>query len=126
MRPSRTAPAPTFPSSSTCLSSSTKLLHDGLALAGGCEPHTERKTGAQRNVKPHRASGPSVRTQGMRWKFWQAEEEANPIVTEETAAPRPDPVPEPTPKPVHELPAPRIEPQPEPEPEPEPDVPAQV
>ena len=60
----------------------------------------------------------------MRWKFWQAEEEANPIVTEEAAAPRPDPVPEPTPEPVHELPAPRIEPQPEPEPEPE--VPAQV
>jgi len=62
----------------------------------------------------------------MRWKFWQAEEEANPIVTEEAAAPRPDPVPEPTPEPVHELPAPRIEPQPEPEPEPEPEVPAQV
>jgi len=60
----------------------------------------------------------------MRWKFWQAEEEANPIVTEEAAAPRPDPVPEPTPEPVQELPAPRIEPQPEPEPEPE--VPAQV
>ena len=60
----------------------------------------------------------------MRWKFWQAEEEANPIVTEEAAAPRPDPVPEPTPEPVQELPAPRIEPQPEPEPEP--DVPAQV
>ena len=60
----------------------------------------------------------------MRWKFWQAEEEANPIVTEEAAAPRPDPVPEPTPEPVHELPAPRIEPQAEPEPEPE--VPAQV
>ena len=60
----------------------------------------------------------------MRWKFWQAEEEANPIVTEEAAAPRPDPVPEPTPEPVQELPAPRIEPQAEPEPEPE--VPAQV
>ena len=60
----------------------------------------------------------------MRWKFWQAEEEANPIVTEDAAAPRPDPVPEPTPEPVQELPAPRIEPQPEPEPEPE--VPAQV
>ena len=60
----------------------------------------------------------------MRWKFWQAEEEANPIVTEEAAAPRPDPVPEPTPEPVQELPAPRFEPQPEPEPEP--DVPAQV
>ena len=60
----------------------------------------------------------------MRWKFWQAEEEANPIVTQEAAAPRPDPVPEPTPEPVHELPAPRIEPQAEPEPEPE--VPAQV
>jgi len=60
----------------------------------------------------------------MRWKFWQAEEEANPIVTEEAAAPRPDPVPEPTPEPVQELPAPRIEPQPEPELEPE--VPAQV
>ena len=60
----------------------------------------------------------------MRWKFWQAEEEANPIVTEEAAAPRPDPVPEPTPEPVQELPAPRIEPKPEPEPEP--DVPAQV
>ena len=60
----------------------------------------------------------------MRWKFWQAEEEANPNVTEEAAAPRPDPVPEPTPEPVQELPAPRIEPQPEPELEPE--VPAQV
>jgi hypothetical protein len=54
----------------------------------------------------------------MRWKFWQAEEEAHPVVTEEAAAARPDPVPEPAPEPVHELPAPRIEPEPE--------VPAQV
>jgi len=60
----------------------------------------------------------------MRWKFWQAEEEAHPVVTEEAAAARPDPVPEPAPEPVHELPAPRSEPGPEPEPEPE--VPAQV
>jgi len=58
----------------------------------------------------------------MRWKFWQAEEEAHPVVTEEAAAARPDPVPEPAPEPVHELPAPRSEPGPEPEPEP----PAQV
>jgi len=58
----------------------------------------------------------------MRWKFWQAEEEAHPVVTEEAAAARPDPVPEPAPEPVNELPAPRSEPGPEPEPEP----PAQV
>ena len=56
----------------------------------------------------------------MRWKFWQAEEEAHPVVTEEAAAARPDPVPEPAPEPVHELPAPRSEPGPEPE------VPAQI
>ena len=62
----------------------------------------------------------------MRWKFWQAEESAQPIVTEEVAAPRPDPVPEPAPEPVHEPPALHIEPEPAREPEPEPEVPAQV
>jgi hypothetical protein len=65
----------------------------------------------------------------MRWKFWQVEEEAQPVVPEEVAAPRPDPVPEPAPAPVDE-------PAPEPvdgppaqehtQPEPEPEAPAQV
>ena len=66
----------------------------------------------------------------MRWKFWQAEEEAPPVASEEVAAPRPDPVPEPAPEPVDE-PAPEPVDEPpaepaEPEPEPEPEVPAQV
>jgi outer membrane biosynthesis protein TonB len=66
----------------------------------------------------------------MRWKFWQAEEKAQPIVTEEVAEPSPDPVPEPAPEPVDE-PAPEPVDEPpalptEPEPEPEPEVPAQV
>jgi hypothetical protein len=58
----------------------------------------------------------------MRWKFWQAEEKAQPVVTEEVTEPSPDLVPEPAPEPVHEPPALHIEPEPEPEPE----VPAQV
>ena len=63
----------------------------------------------------------------MRWKFWQAEEKAQPIVTEEVAEPSPDAVPEPAPEPVHEPPALHIEPEPAArEPEPEPEVPAQV
>ena len=62
----------------------------------------------------------------MRWKFWQAEESAQPIVTEEVAEPSPDPVPESAPEPVHEPPALHIEPEPAREPEPEPEVPAQV
>ena len=66
----------------------------------------------------------------MRWKFWQVEKEAQPVVSEEVAAPRPEPVPEPTPEPVHEPPALHLEPEPEPEPEPvpepEPEVPALV
>ena len=66
----------------------------------------------------------------MRWKFWQAEEEAQPVVSEEVAAPRPDPVPEPAPEPVDEpAPEPLDEPHAqhtEPEPEPEPEAPAQV
>jgi outer membrane biosynthesis protein TonB len=66
----------------------------------------------------------------MRWKFWQAEEKAQPIVTDEVAAPRPDAVPESAPEPVDE-PAPEPVDEPperptEPEPEPEPEVPAQV
>jgi hypothetical protein len=66
----------------------------------------------------------------MRWKFWQAEEKAQPIVTEEVAKPSPDPFPEPAPEPVDE-PAPEPVDEPperptEPEPEPEPEVPAQV
>lgn len=66
----------------------------------------------------------------MRWKFWQAEEEAQPVVSEEVAAPRPDPVPESAPEPVDE-PAPEPVDEPparptEPEPDPEPEVPAQV
>jgi hypothetical protein len=64
----------------------------------------------------------------MRWKFWQAEEEVQRVVSDEVAAPRPDAVPEsapepvdePAPEPVDEPPAPPIEPEPEPE------VPAQV
>jgi outer membrane biosynthesis protein TonB len=72
----------------------------------------------------------------MRWKFWQVEKEAQPVVSEEVAAPRREPVPEPTPEPVHEPPALHLEPEPEPEPvpepepepvpEPEPEVPALV
>jgi hypothetical protein len=62
----------------------------------------------------------------MRWKFWQAEENAQPIVTEEVAELSPDQVPEPAPEPVHEPPALHIEPEPAREPEPEPEVPAQV
>jgi hypothetical protein len=63
----------------------------------------------------------------MRWKFWQAEEKAQPIVSDEVAAPRPDAVPESAPEPVHEPPALHIEPEPAArEPEPEPEVPAQV
>ena len=71
----------------------------------------------------------------MRWKFWQVEKEAQPVVSEEVAAPRPEPVPEPAPKPVHEPPPLHLEPEREPEPEqpalhlepePEPEVPARV
>jgi hypothetical protein len=64
----------------------------------------------------------------MRWKFWQAEEEAQPVVSEKVAAPRPDPVPESAPEPVDEpAPEPVDEPPARPtEPEPEPEVPAQV
>lgn len=64
----------------------------------------------------------------MRWKFWQAEEEAQPVVSEEVAAPRPDPVPESAPEPVDQpAPEPVDEPPARPtEPEPEPEVPAQV
>jgi hypothetical protein len=62
----------------------------------------------------------------MRWKFWQAEEKAQPIVSDEVAAPRPDAVPESAPEPVHEPPALHIEPEPAREPEPESEVPAQV
>ena len=76
----------------------------------------------------------------MRWKFWQAEEETQPVVLEEEAQPRPDPVPEPAPEPDDEPPAlepddepPAPEPDDEPprahvqpEPEPEPGAPAQV
>jgi hypothetical protein len=71
----------------------------------------------------------------MRWKFWQTEEETQPVVSEEVAAPRPEPVPEPAPKPVHEPPPLHLEPEREPEPEqpalhlepePEPEVPARV
>jgi outer membrane biosynthesis protein TonB len=66
----------------------------------------------------------------MRWKFWQAEENAQPIGTEEVAEPSPDPAPEPAPEPIDE-PAPEPVDQPpaqpsEPEPEPELEVPAQV
>ena len=63
----------------------------------------------------------------MRWKFWQAEKKAQPIVSDEVAAQRPDAVPESAPEPVHEPPALHIEPEPAArEPEPEPEVPAQV
>jgi hypothetical protein len=64
----------------------------------------------------------------MRWKFWQIEEEAQPVMTEEVAAPRPAPVPEPAPRPASEPPAVDIEsePEPQPAPEPEPEVPGQV
>jgi len=64
----------------------------------------------------------------MRWKFWQAEEKAQPFVSDEVAAPRPDAVPESAPEPVDEpAPEPVDEPLARPtEPEPEPEVPAQV
>ena len=62
----------------------------------------------------------------MRWKFWQAEEDAQPVVAEEVAAPRPDPVPEPAPGPAQERPALHVEPEPAQEPAPEPEAPAQV
>ena len=58
----------------------------------------------------------------MRWKFWQAEEEVQRVVSDEVAAARPDAVPESAPDPVDEPP----ERPTEPEPEPEPEVPAQV
>jgi len=65
----------------------------------------------------------------MRWKFWQVEEEAQPVVPEEVGAPRPDPVPEPAPAPIAE-PAPELVDEPPAEqhthPEPEPEAPAQV
>src|SRR6187431_1458363 len=68
-----------------------------------------------------------VERREMRWKFWQAEEKAQPVVTGEVAEPSPDPVPEPAPEPAHEPPALHIEPEPAREPEPaEPEVPAQV
>ena len=63
----------------------------------------------------------------MRWKFWQVEEEAQPVMPEEVGAPRPDPVPEPAPiaepvpQPVDEPPAEQHT-----HPEPEPEAPAQV
>ena len=64
----------------------------------------------------------------MRWKFWQAEEKAQPVVSEEVAAPRPDPVPESAPEPVHEPPAlhSRAEPLRRRNPSPSRRVPAQV
>ena len=65
----------------------------------------------------------------MRWKFWQVEEEAQPVVPEEVGAPCPDPVPEPAPAPIAE-PAPEPVDEPPAEqhthPEPEPEAPAQV
>jgi hypothetical protein len=62
----------------------------------------------------------------MRWKFWQTEEEAQPVMTDEVAAPRPAPVPEPAPRPASEAPAVEMESAPEPQPAPEPEVPGQV
>jgi hypothetical protein len=64
----------------------------------------------------------------MRWKFWQAEEEVQRVVSDEVAVPRPDAVPESAPEPVDEpAPEPVDEPPERPtEPEPEPEVPAQV
>ena len=62
----------------------------------------------------------------MRWKFWQAEEEVQRVVSDEVAAPPPDPVPESAPEPVHEPPTLHVEPEPAREPEPAPEVPAQV
>jgi outer membrane biosynthesis protein TonB len=73
----------------------------------------------------------------MRWKFWQVEENAGPVETEEPAVPAVQ-APEPEPEPAHDPapaavvePEPQPEPDPEPEPEPEPEerepeVPAQV
>jgi outer membrane biosynthesis protein TonB len=75
----------------------------------------------------------------MRWKFWQAEEEAQPVVVEEAPAPTPEPEPEPEPEaaadPEPEAaadPEPEAAPEPGPEPAPEaegerePEVPTQI
>jgi outer membrane biosynthesis protein TonB len=59
----------------------------------------------------------------MRWKFWQAEENAGLVEAEVPTLPAPDPEPEPAPEPA---PAEVVEPEPEPQPEPEPEVPAQI
>ena len=61
----------------------------------------------------------------MRWKFWQAEENAGLVEAEVPTLPVPDREPEPAPEPE---PAAVVEPEPEPrpEPEPEPEVPAQI
>ena len=58
----------------------------------------------------------------MRWKFWKAEEDAQPVVSEEVAPPEPEPEAEPEPEPEAEPePEPEAEPEPEPESEPEPE-----
>jgi hypothetical protein len=73
----------------------------------------------------------------MRWKFWQAEENAGPVEAEVPAVQAPEPEPDPAPAAVVEPePEPEVEPQPEveprfdaeptPQPEPEPEVPVQI
>jgi hypothetical protein len=67
----------------------------------------------------------------MRWKFWQVEENAGPVETEEPAVPAVQ-APEPEPEPANDpAPAAVVEPEPQPKPDPEPEerepeVPAQV
>ena len=59
----------------------------------------------------------------MKWKFWKAEERAEPVVPEDVAQPEPEPEPElepePEPEPVSQVTAPRPEPDLAREPEPQ-------
>jgi hypothetical protein len=63
----------------------------------------------------------------MRWKFWQAEEEAQPVVVEEAPAPtaQPEAAPEPEPEAAAE-PEPEAAAEPEAHAEREPEVPTQI
>lgn len=53
----------------------------------------------------------------MKWKFWKAEESAEPVAVAEVTEPEPEPEPEAEPEPEPEA---ESGPEPEPEPEPEP------
>jgi hypothetical protein len=63
----------------------------------------------------------------MRWKFWQAEQNAGPVEAEVPAVQAPEPEPEPDPAPAAAPePEPEAEAEPTLEPEPEPEVPTQI